>query len=914
MSLQLILGSSGAGKSHYLYTHIIEESMKNPDRNYIVVVPEQYTMAIQKRLVSMHPRKGILNIDVVSFERLAYKVFEEVGEDNLEVLDDTGKNLIIKRVLEQNKDRLKYFGSNLSNTGFVSEMKSVISEMLQYDIKPDVMQDAAGAAYSESEGSAALQYKLDDIVLVYNAFAEYIDKNYITKEEILDKLCNKVTESERIKNCEIVFDGFTGFTPVQYNLLTILLSMCPKIYVSLTIDASERENSVRGREELFFMSKDCVSKLYKICDEEHVKVLEPVYIAGREVPGKNVIVNVNSRFKNSEELDFLEQNLFRNNSERFNKKTDNIVIYEGAVAKEELTFAAGEIIRLTRLCGYRYNEIAIVTADMDGYGKLAANILKQNDIPYFLDYKRHVTDNPFIAAINGALGIIENNYSYDSVLGFLRTGMSGIEREDIDLLDNYCVAVGIRGRAKWHEPWIRKFRGTVNNTDLEKLNSLRTMITDMLDPLEEVIKSKESDVADMVKALYEFLVREDMEKKVSVLNDSEYTGDEYTQLYKKVIEVLDKMYALLGSEKVGIKEFNFKGDKNMSENAYKQAGVDVEAGYESVRLIKDDVKKTAIEGVLGGIGGFGGLFEMPKNYENPVLVSGTDGVGTKIRVAFLMDKHDTIGQDCVAMCVNDIACSGAKPLFFLDYIAIGKNVPEKVAQIVKGVADGCVLSGCALVGGETAEHPGMMPEDEYDVAGFSVGVVEKSKITDGKNAKAGNVLIGIASSGVHSNGYSLVRKVFGLNDDNAKETLNTYSDELGKTIGEELLTPTRIYVKPLLKLIDEVGINTVSHITGGGFIENVPRMLPDGLKAVIKKGSWEVLPIFNLMQKKADIPERDMYNTFNMGIGMIVAVDADKAEKAVKCLEDAGEKAYIIGELVDGEKGVEIVGNNEVIS
>ncbi len=352
----------------------------------------------------------------------------------------------------------------------------------------------------------------------------------------------------------------------------------------------------------------------------------------------------------------------------------------------------------------------------------------------------------------------------------------------------------------------------------------------------------------------------------------------------------------------------------MAENAYKSAGVDVEAGYESVRLIKEDVKKTAIDGVLGGIGGFGGLFEVPKGYENPVLVSGTDGVGTKIRVAFLLDKHDTIGQDCVAMCVNDIVCSGAKPLFFLDYIAIGKNIPEKVASIVKGVADGCVLAGCALVGGETAEHPGMMPEDEYDVAGFSVGVVEKSKITDGDKAKKGDVLIGIASSGIHSNGYSLVRKVFGLNDDNALETLKTYSDELGKTIGEELLTPTRIYVKPLLKLIDEVGINTVSHITGGGFIENVPRMLPDGLKAVIKKGSWEVLPIFNLMQKKAAIPERDMYNTFNMGIGMIVAVDADKADKAVKCLEAAGEKAYIIGELVEGEKGVEIVSENgEVI-
>lgn len=352
----------------------------------------------------------------------------------------------------------------------------------------------------------------------------------------------------------------------------------------------------------------------------------------------------------------------------------------------------------------------------------------------------------------------------------------------------------------------------------------------------------------------------------------------------------------------------------MAENAYKQAGVDVEAGYESVNLIKEDVKKTAIQGVLGSIGGFGGLFEVPKGYENPVLVSGTDGVGTKIKIAFLLDKHDTIGQDCVAMCVNDIACSGAKPLFFLDYIAIGKNVPEKVAKIVKGVADGCVKAGCALVGGETAEHPGLMPEDEYDVAGFSVGVVEKSQITDGTKAKAGDVLIGIASSGVHSNGYSLVRKVFGIDGENAKNVLETYSEELGKTIGEELLTPTRIYVKPLLKLIDEVGINTVSHITGGGFIENVPRMLPDGLKAVIKKGTWEILPVFNLMQKMADIPERDMYNTFNMGIGMIVAVDSDKADKAVKCLEEAGEKAYIIGTLEEGEKSVEIVcENGEVI-
>lgn len=345
----------------------------------------------------------------------------------------------------------------------------------------------------------------------------------------------------------------------------------------------------------------------------------------------------------------------------------------------------------------------------------------------------------------------------------------------------------------------------------------------------------------------------------------------------------------------------------MATDAYKKAGVNVEAGYESVRLIKGDVKRTTIEGVLGTIGGFGGLFEIPSGYKNPVLVSGTDGVGTKLRIAFLMDKHDTIGQDCVAMCVNDVACSGAKPLFFLDYLAVGKNRPEKIAEIVKGVADGCVAAGCALVGGETAEMPGFYPEDEYDLAGFSVGIVEKENITDGNRVKAGDKLIGIASSGVHSNGYSLVRTLFDLNGENAKANLSEYSEKLGKTIGEALLTPTRIYVKPLLKLIDEVGINTVSHITGGGFYENIPRMLPDGIKAIIHKGTWDVLPIFDIMQEKGNIPEDDMYNTFNMGIGMIVAVDADKADAAVKCLEAAGEKASVIGELAEGEKGIEIV-------
>lgn len=344
-------------------------------------------------------------------------------------------------------------------------------------------------------------------------------------------------------------------------------------------------------------------------------------------------------------------------------------------------------------------------------------------------------------------------------------------------------------------------------------------------------------------------------------------------------------------------------EKSFSDS-YAAAGVDVTAGYESVELIKSHVKRTNIPGVLGGIGGFGGMFELGlKDYKNPVLVSGTDGVGTKIKLAFLMDKHDTIGIDCVAMCVNDVACSGAKPLFFLDYIACGKNYPEKIEQIVKGVADGCVMSGCALVGGETAEHPGMMPNEEYDLAGFTVGVGEKDKLVTGEHLKAGNAIIGVASSGVHSNGFSLVRKVFDINE----KTIDVYYDELGGKLGETLLTPTRIYVKPLLALMDEIRVNAISHITGGGFYENVPRMLNDDTLAVIEKDKCFKLPIFDLIQKTGNIPEHDMYNTFNMGTGLMLAVDSDKADEAVRILQANGEQAVIIGEIKDGEKGVELV-------
>lgn len=341
--------------------------------------------------------------------------------------------------------------------------------------------------------------------------------------------------------------------------------------------------------------------------------------------------------------------------------------------------------------------------------------------------------------------------------------------------------------------------------------------------------------------------------------------------------------------------------------AYKNAGVDVEAGYKAVELMKQHVKRTNIPGVLSGIGGFGGLFEIGAGYKNPVLVSGTDGVGTKLKLAFIMDKHDTVGQDCVAMCVNDIACGGAKPLFFLDYIAVGKNVPEKVADIVKGVADGCVAAGCALIGGETAEMPGFYEIDEYDLAGFSVGIVDKDKIIDGSRLESGNVIIGVKSSGVHSNGYSLVRKVFDINNsDECSKRLNTYSDELGMSIGEALLTPTKIYVKPLLAAIEAADVRAVSHITGGGFYENIPRMLKDGTRAKINKNSVDVLPIFNMIQKLGDVSEHDMFNTYNMGIGLMLAVSRDSADAAIAAIEKCGESACVVGEITDGEKGVDI--------
>ena len=343
--------------------------------------------------------------------------------------------------------------------------------------------------------------------------------------------------------------------------------------------------------------------------------------------------------------------------------------------------------------------------------------------------------------------------------------------------------------------------------------------------------------------------------------------------------------------------------KNSRSESYAKAGVDITAGYKAVELMKAHIARTRNEGCLDDVGGFGGCFGLPMGMEEPVLVSGTDGCGTKVKLAILMDKHDTIGIDAVAMCVNDIICVGAKPLFFLDYIACGKNYPEKIASIVSGVAEGCVQSGAALIGGETAEHPGLMPVEDYDLAGFAVGIVDKKKIIDNKKMKAGDVIIALPSTGIHSNGFSLCRKVFDIDNNNPE--LYVPREELGgKTIGETLLTPTRIYVKSVLALLEKVSVKGISHITGGGFYENIPRSFPDGLGAKIKKSDVKVLPIFDLIAKFGDIPERDMYNTYNMGVGMIVVVSKEDADAAIEILRANGDEAYLLGEVIEGDEGV----------
>ena len=606
MSLQLVIGSSGYGKSTYIYDDVIKKSIKYPDRNYIVVVPEQYTMETQKKLVMSHPDKGILNIDVVSFERLAYKVFEEVGEENGAVIDDTGKNLIIRHVLEECKGSLSFFGNSINKMGFVSELKSVVSELLQYDIKPDGLK-----LIRESEsirGNRQLYAKLQDISLVYDRFKEYLSNNYITSEEILDVLCTVIDKSQLIKDSEIIFDGFTGFTPIQYKLMRLFLIKCSRVCVSVTADTRENINVYDGMQNLFFMSKDMVLRLHRICDEEHIEV-------ERDIILDNVSV---SRFSQSQELGFLEKNLFRYNYKRYEDNVKNIKLFAASTPKEELQYAISQIIVLTRKQGYRYKDIAIVSGDMAEFGTMAGNMLAQNDIPFFVDQKKSVTDNPFVELIRSAIEIVEKGFSYDSIIRYLRTGMTDIDRNGIDMLDNYCLAMGIRGRKAWFNEWKKKSRRKNDIYNYEQLENYRIIITEPLIKLDIALREKTATVKDYVRALYEFIVELDRQEKIYNLSKEPDAGNEYGQLYKKVMILFDKMVGLLGDEHVSVKEF---------------ADI-IDAGFDEIKvglippsadcIVVGDIERTRLDNikVLFFVGMNDGI--VPKRNDNKGILSETD--------------------------------------------------------------------------------------------------------------------------------------------------------------------------------------------------------------------------------------------------------------------------------------------------
>ena len=604
MSLQFITGGSGAGKSEYLSRLVCEESVRRPHDNFIVVVPEQYTMETQKKLVHMHSRKGILNIDVVSFERLAYKVFEELGGGNRPVLDDTGKNLIVRRVLEKEKKKLDYFGSSIEKTGFVSELKSVISELLQYGITPQQLGEIGENVKEKQQLSA----KLKDIRLVYEEFMAFLSTNYITSEEILDVLCGLVEKSKLIAGSEIIFDGFTGFTPIQYKLMRLLLVYSKGIKISVTIDKKERPTGHEGWNNLFFMSKEMMNRLIAICEEEGINVDDTVCVDR----------DINYRYEGAKDLAYLERNLFRYKGGVYTGTPENIRIYEGSNPKEELQYIVSEILQLTRKEGFRYRDIAVVTADLETYGKVAANMMKQNDIPAFLDYKRSVASNPYVEMLCSALEIVEKGYPYDTMFRYLRTGLTGISRHDIDMLENYCLAVGIRGSRAWHEPWKKKMKRSTYQPELETLNVLREQIMAPFLNLEAVLKDKEANVRAYVTAVYEFVTALHSAEQIKALSECEPAGNEYEQLYAKVLELFDRIVELLGEENVSLKEFNrivAAGFEEMKVGLLPPTSDCVMIGdIERTRL--DNVKVLFFAGVNDGV--------VPKKNENCSVLSETD--------------------------------------------------------------------------------------------------------------------------------------------------------------------------------------------------------------------------------------------------------------------------------------------------
>lgn len=610
MALQLILGASGSGKSYRLYQDVINDSIQNPQKKYIVIVPEQFTMGTQEKIVKMHPRHGVLNVDIVSFPRLAYKVFEELGVEEREILDDTGKSLIIRKILEDRKEELAAFRRNIDKPGFVEEMKSAVSEMLQYGVSLEDLRKVSG----EIPPNELLYQKLKDILIVYEGFKEYINGKYIASEEILDVLCRVAAQSRMLRNSVITLDGFTGFTPIQYRLIRILMECCETLTVTVTIDSSEKMNVMGGMSDLFYLSKNTIQKLCRIAEESRVTICPPIKMED----------SVSFRLKESRGLSFLEKNIFRYGNHSFQKEDDSIRIYEGSMPKNEIAFAAGEIKRLIMEKGYHYRDFAIVSADIETYGELTANILQQNHIPSFLDYKRNIMGNAAVGFIRGALLVLEEDFSYESLFGFLKTGLAGISREETDILENYCLALGIKGFRSYDTIWIRKTPGMEkSDISMECLNTLRERIMVIFADFRERMKKAET-VLDYCTVLYDFMVKQSLEEKLHEKanqfgkeNDLARKG-EYEQVYGKIMGLFDKFVALLGNEKISFSEFNDILDAGLCEikvGLIPQAMDAVMIGdIERTRL--DEVKILFFVGVNDGI--------IPKQTGSGGILSETD--------------------------------------------------------------------------------------------------------------------------------------------------------------------------------------------------------------------------------------------------------------------------------------------------
>ena len=555
MSLQFIFGNSGSGKSHYLYEHIIEESIKHPEKNYLMLVPEQFTMETQKEFVMRHPRHGIMNIDVLSFERLAYRILEETGGADKVVLDDEGKNFVLRKVAAGKASFLRVLGSNIRKPGYISEVKSVISELAQYDVKADEM---ASMLEIVSENSY-LYYKLMDIQTLYKAFEEYLEEKFITREELLELLCSQMGKSRVLKNAVVAMDGFTGFTPIQNKVLEELLVCCEKVYVTVTMDLKEDPYQYEDKYQLFALSKQMVHALTKICEERKIEVGEV------RLPGNPVY-----RFRENPALGWLESQIFRYPVRQYKEKQNCIRIYVSRSPKEEVDMAAQRIRSMVRKKGYRYQDIAVIVSDLNLYGDMVERIFPRYDIPVFMDYKRNVLLNSFVEYVRSLLAMIEKNFSYESVFRFLRSGFAGFEEDEVDVLENYVRALGIHGYKKWTEKWIRR-TDSLTDENLAVVNRLREQMVRKLVPLVEVLKRKYKTIYDVTFALYQFLEQEELQRQVEEMRQQfQEAGEltlakEYEQVYRVMIELFDKFVSLLGEERISLKEYCELLDAGMEE-------------------------------------------------------------------------------------------------------------------------------------------------------------------------------------------------------------------------------------------------------------------------------------------------------------------------------------------------------------